>query len=485
MPKNANPEHHLWLMPALALVGAITAARLVLLWFNRMDLFVDEAQYWLWGQELALGYYSKPPMIGWVIRAVTDLAGSDAPFWVRLPAPLFHGATALILGAAAARLFGARAAVVVAAGYATLPMVALASILISTDTIMFPFLAAALLGYLHLLERGGAVTAALTGVALGLAFLSKYAAIYYLICAPLAAVALPAARPRVADALVVLALFGLVISPNILWNMQHGFTTLAHTLDNADWVRDPGARAGLHFGRLAEFLGAQFAVFGPVLFGGLIWLALRARQAGSARQFLLLFALPVIAVVCVQALLSKAYANWAAAAYLAGSVAVLPWLTGRWRAASFALNGAVALALPLLGVFADSLSYGPKDRLIAARHVGQAEMSRAIIDAARTEGLNAIVTGNRDLLADLFYTGRDSGLRFFALPPQGRAPHHYALKYPLPADLPGDVLFVDKSDTAPACAAGRAPLAAVSPERGAHRGKTWYFHRLPADCWAR
>jgi len=222
-----------------------------------------------------------------------------------------------------------------------------------------------------------------------------------------------------------------------------------------------------------------------VPFGGLIWMALRARQAGSARQFLLLFALPIIAIVCVQALLSKAYANWAAAAYLAGTVAVLPWLTWGWRVASFAINGAVALALPLLGVFADRLSYGDQDRLIAARHVGRAEMSRAIIDTARAEGLDAVVSDNRDLLADLFYTGRDSGLRFFALPPEGRAPHHYALKYPLPADMEGELLFVTRSATAPACAADSAAQATITPAQGAYRGKTWHLFRLPADCWAR
>ena len=485
MAKDAVPEPRGWLIPALALVAAITAARVALLWLNRMDLFVDEAQYWLWGQELALGYYSKPPMIGWVIRAATDLAGSDAPFWVRLPAPLFHAATALVLGGIAARLFDARAAVLVAAGYATLPMVSLASVLISTDTIMFPFLALALLGYLRLLERGGAGTAALTGIALGLAFLSKYAAIYYLICAILAVLFVRGARPRLVDALVVLALFGLVISPNILWNVQHGFTTLQHTLDNADWVRDPGARAGLNPDQLAGFLGAQFAVFGPVLFGGLIWLTLRAPQAGPERQFLLLFALPIIAIVCVQALLSKAYANWAAAAYLAGTVAVLPWLTRPWRVVSFMINGMVAVMLPLVGVYAESLSYGPQDRLVAARYLGRAEMSRAIIDAARAEGLETVVAANRDLLADLFYTGRDSGLRFFALPPEGRAPHHYALKYPLPADMEGELLFVTRSATAPACAADSAAQATITPAQGAYRGKTWHLFRLPADCWAR
>lgn len=475
------PEARGWALPALAIVGAITAARVLALWFNTMDLFVDEAQYWLWGQELAFGYYSKPPMIGWVIRAFTELAGSDAPFWVRLPAPLFHGATALILAAIAAPRFGRGAAVAVAAGYATLPMVALASILISTDTIMFPFLAAALWAYLRLLDRGGYGLAVLAGVALGLAFLSKYAAIYYLICAPLAALFLRGARPRLAEALILLAAFALTISPNIIWNLQNGLTTLEHTMDNADWVRDPGAKAGLHFDKLAEFLAGQFAVFGPVLFAGLIWLSLRARRAGAERQLMLFFALPVLAVVSIQAVLSQAYANWAAATYLAGTVAVLPWLTPLWRSLSFAINGAVALALPLVGVFADTLVLDGK--LVAARYVGRAELSRQIIDMAKDEELTIVVAQNRDVLADLFHTGRDSGLGFHAIPPEGRAPHHYALKFPLPAGLAGEVLYVDRSGILPACAAGIAPLTAITPDKGAHRGKTATLYRLPATCW--
>ena len=74
-------------------IAAITLYRIALLPLATADLFVDEAQYWLWGQELAWGYYSKPPLIGWVIRAVTDLAGSDGAFWIRAPGPVLHGIT--------------------------------------------------------------------------------------------------------------------------------------------------------------------------------------------------------------------------------------------------------------------------------------------------------------------------------------------------------------------------------------------------------
>ncbi|SIO48537.1 Dolichyl-phosphate-mannose-protein mannosyltransferase [Rhodovulum sp. ES.010] len=481
MPTAAAPERRGWLIPAAAAVLAITAARVGLLWFNRMDLFVDEAQYWLWGQELAFGYYSKPPMIAWVIRAVTDLAGSDAPFWVRLPAPLFHGATALILGWIAARLWGARAAVWVALGYVTLPLVAVGSILVSTDTIMFPVLALALGFWLIVLERGGRGWAIAAGAALGLAFLSKYAAIYYVICAALAALILPAARPRASAALAALAAFALVISPNVVWNIANGLTTVQHTLDNADWVRDPATRAGLNLAGLAEFLASQFAVFGPVLFAALVAMLLRARQADPSQRLMLVFSLPILVIVSAQALLSGAYANWAAAAYLAGTLGVLPWLSSRWRVASFAVNGTVALALPVLGVFADTSL--PGGRLPLERYVGLDEMTAEIVATARGSGHGIVVAEDRDLLADVFYSGRESGLTFHAVPPKGRAPHHYALKYPLPEDLAGEVLFATFG-AAPACAPGAAPIATIAPQRGAYRGDRVSLYAVPAGCWA-
>ena len=119
------PEARGWFGAALAAVVAVTAFRLVALWFDRTDLFVDESQYWLWGRNLDLGYYSKPPLIAWVIRSVTEAFGSDAPFFVRLPGAILHGVTALILGAVAARLVSARAAFWTALTYVTLPMAAL------------------------------------------------------------------------------------------------------------------------------------------------------------------------------------------------------------------------------------------------------------------------------------------------------------------------------------------------------------------------
>lgn len=481
-----RPDSRDWLAPALVAVGALTALRILALALTPMDLFVDEAQYWLWSQDPAFGYYSKPPLVAWVIRLSTLLGGSDAPFWIRLPGPLLHMATALILGAVAARLWNGRAALFTAAGFATLPMVAVASILISTDTVMFPFLAAALWFWLRAAESRGIAAALAAGACLGLAILGKYAGVYYLAGAVLAAVFVPAMRVRPAQAGAALLACGLAVAPNLIWNAANGFSTLNHTLDNADWVRDPGARSTVGLIDPALFLLEQFGVFGPVLFGVLVGLTLAAAR-GVARApvpLLLCLALPPLAVVTVQAFLADAYANWAASAYVAATVAVVPWLLARarrWLAVSFLINGAVCLALPLGAIFADRLSIGGD--LLFARYLGRAEMSRAIIDTARAEGLTTVTARNRDILADLFHTGRDSNLSFRAVVDPGPAPHHYALKFPLDPAAPGDVLYATTSPTAPACIGAAPPLRQITLAEGAWAGDRVTLWRVPAGCW--
>ena len=106
MPTGAPPDARAFAL-GLAGIALVTLWRLALLPFDARDLFVDEAQYWFWGQELAWGYYSKPPLIGWLMRLSTAI-GSDAPFWLRLPLPLIHAATAVVVALIGRRLYGDR-----------------------------------------------------------------------------------------------------------------------------------------------------------------------------------------------------------------------------------------------------------------------------------------------------------------------------------------------------------------------------------------
>jgi 4-amino-4-deoxy-L-arabinose transferase-like glycosyltransferase len=80
---------------------------LLYIWLTSFDLAPDEAYYWDWARHLALGYYSKPPLVAWVIALFTGLGG-DHPFFVRAGAVLFSLGSSLVLFYLGKSLFNAK-----------------------------------------------------------------------------------------------------------------------------------------------------------------------------------------------------------------------------------------------------------------------------------------------------------------------------------------------------------------------------------------
>jgi len=473
MSHPANRADAGWLRPALLLVAAVTALRLLALAFNRTDLFVDETQYWLWGQNLDFGYYSKPPLIAWLIRAVTELAGSDAAFWIRAPGSVLHGATALILAAVAARLAGARVAVWVAAAYVTAPFVAVGSLLMSTDTVMAPFYAAAVLLALRTSASRAPGDALAAGLCGGLAFLAKYVGVFLVPGLVLAALVSPLFRPGWRCALLMAAGFALAAAPNVLWNLSHDLTTVEHTLDNTGWLRDGAA---LHPGEMVKFLASQFAVAGPVLFAALLWAFARSRDA--AARGLLALALAPLLVVTVQALLAQAYANWAVASYFAGIIAAVLVLHPRWLWLSLAVNGAISVLLPVLTLLAPWPAPGGTPLL--ARYLGRVDLSRQILAIATRENL-PVVAERRDVLADLFHTGAGRDVIIYAPRPAGRPQNYYEQTFARPAVAEGPMIYVQAQ--APVCdGVPLAPLARLDTAGGAYQSQPLAAYLVPQDC---
>src|ERR1700756_1089409 len=134
-------------------VGAITMFRLLWLALQPADLFPDEAQYWVWSQKLALGYYSKPPLVAWLIALTTGLCG-DSEFAVRLSAPLLHAGAAVFVYSIGARLYDRRVGFWSALAYASLPGVSVSAFIISTDAPPLLFWAAALYAFIRAREEG-------------------------------------------------------------------------------------------------------------------------------------------------------------------------------------------------------------------------------------------------------------------------------------------------------------------------------------------
>ncbi|MBF9030556.1 glycosyl transferase [Rhodobacterales bacterium HKCCE3408] len=467
------------LVPGLVAILGLTVFRLGLLPLATTDLFVDETQYWQWGQALDWGYYSKPPLIGWLIRAVTDLAGSDSAFWIRMPGAVLHGATALLIVGAATEITGRTEAALCGIVYLTLPFVAVGSALMSTDTVLLPFFAAATWLWLRLARRPSVGEAFLLGLCLGLGIMAKYAGLYFAMGAAIGAL-LPAARVAKRDLGIAVLVAAAVVAPNIVWNLQNDLVTLTHTAENVDWVERESL--SLHPARAAEFFGSQFLVMGPVLFGAYLWAAWRGLRHGPWQaRWLVAMSAPILVLVLVQAVLSRAYANWAVTAFVAATLLTVPalWHRARWVLwAGLALNLAVTIALPVVVTQADRLMARDGERLLLRRYVGRAETSERILEVARTAGLGTIVSDHRDLLADLVYRARDGRATVRAVPVDGPPPHYYAQELPFEGDSPA--LFVTLNG-APPCEAVELPALQSGP---AYRDIPLQVYRVPADCWS-
>ena len=409
----------------LGFVGLLTAIRVAGLFLSPVELYPEEAQYWLWSRHLTFGYFSKPPMIAWAIWGMTHFGQGEA--FVRLVAPLAHGAAALMLARAGRRLYGGWTGFWAAVLYSLAPGVQLSAAVVATDCLVMAATALAVWSYAAWLTsedlRGRLGWAAALGAALGLGALSKYAILYVALGLLLHAAVSPGARRRwrPAEAALVAGLALLVVSPNLAWNAAHGFQTLAHTAHDAAWSHGgrPAPRPAhvdiLNARTAPGFLLSQLGVFGPVPFivlvGGAAVLAVR-RSGRPADVALGALAAPALVLILVQSLIARANANWAAVAYAPGALLVSAWLL-RWRAKGW-LGLAVASEAVLLLVFlAAAVSPAFANRLGAAnsfkRARGWEAVDAVVADEARRLGpssLSAIAVDDRFTFNSLAYYGR-------------------------------------------------------------------------------
>ena len=428
-----EPSARRYFRIALGAVAAVTAVRILLLTLSPLELYPDEAQYWWWAQSLDVGYFSKPPMIAWIIRGTTALLG-DSEWAIRFGAPLLHGLTALVVYAIGRFAFDSRIGLIGALAYTTAPGVAYSASLISSDIPLLLCWSVALLAFLRALDDEGWRWPIVCGIAVGLGLLSKYAMLYFLLGAAAAVLIDPRARafvlgPRGATAIAIAL---VIFAPNVWWNAQHGYPTMANAEADADW-----SEANFNPLTVLRFVLGQFGVFGPILMAALLAALWRlARSAIRSRTELVLagFCAPPLALMIVQSFIVSANANWAATAYISAFPLVANelgrWWHGRALWMSFAINGAAMLVLwsVLLDPFvADELGLGNAFK----RQEGWWVLGRRVVQAATHDKFDSVASDNRSLTAELLYYARPLPVPIKAWSPTPRPHNHFQMTMPL------------------------------------------------------
>ena len=438
-----------WAALTLVVLLAVLALRLAVIALEPFPVHFDEAQYWAYGQALDWGYFSKPPLVAWLVRAVTEVGG-DSLFALRLVSPLAHALTAWLIFLTGRRLWDGRSGFWAAAGYTAAPGVGLSAMILSSDPVMMAFWAAALYAMVRAAESEGRLWWGVLGVLIGAGLLAKYTMLAFALGA--LGYGLFAARERNwAGTAIAAAAALLVVSPNLVWNAANGFVTLAHVAGDAD----PG-RGYFHLVEAAEFVGVQFAVIGPVFMAAIL-LALKNRSAWRDDWGMRLVAwqtVPLLAAMTGLAFLTRARANWAAPAYIGGALLAARWLV--------TAGGAPALRAQLGVGIAASLALWT----VAGLYAGQAEELTLRLDPFRQmrisqpycelvlgtmdeEGSEVLLSDNRRRLSECMFYG---GLGWDAVAiwnPDGRPGNHHELVAALrPGDQRQMLLVVERGAAA-------------------------------------
>jgi hypothetical protein len=335
-------------LAALLILGATLGRCAYLLSACPFDLAPDEAHYWDWSRHLDWSYYSKGPLVAWLIGASDRLLGETVSRWsgtataaVRLPAVLCGGLLLLALYCLTVQVWRRESlACGVVALALTLPVVGAGALLMTIDA---PYTCcwawALVLGHAALFGgRRWAWPAA--GLLVGLGFLAKYTMVLWLLSLALFLLTTPRQwhwlrRPGPWLLLGVAALLSL---PVLCWNAAHDWVSVRH-ISGLAGLKATGWR---WWGPLV-FVGTQAALLLGVWF--LLWLQAMGAQApwrtaADERRYLWWMSAVTFLVFAGFALKTGGgEPNWPVTAYLSGLVLAAGWLweqgglsgrRGRW-----------------------------------------------------------------------------------------------------------------------------------------------------------
>lgn len=459
------------------IVLTVVLVRLAVVVLTPLDLFYDEAQYWFWSQDLALGYFSKPPLIAWIIAGATSLCGNSEAC-VRAPAPLFHGLTTLLIFGLAASIYPARTAFLAALGYLFAIGVAASSLLISTDVPLLTCWIIALWAFTRYVQTPGYTAAIIMGLAIAFGLNAKYAMIYFPLCVLLYLVFVSCNRNLLGHVSLwlglIIGMLGFV--PNLIWNMEHDFITFAHTGENITGI-GAGFSLALDPLSLLEFFGSQFGVAGPILFAAFLWILIRnwRSRARYADDFLLFFCLPIFVILGAQALQSSANYNWAATAFPALIIVATAILIEKGRIAWVKANLFVCMACSLLlaaGSLA-ALAVQPDNPIVAQTNLedmfGWAEHAEVLDRRLDRLEPDVIVTVGRRYSAGFAYYLRHREEPQRALRQDGAAPrNHFEFIAPWSGPEAGErAVIISPGNVAPVT--GARLVAVVEADDGTAR----------------
>jgi len=277
-----------------------------------VGLGVDEAHYVLYGLNLDLSYFDHPPLVGWVEFVSTSVFGTSE-FGARLPAILIGFFVSIFIYKLIYSINQNQkeAFLGVLALHASFLFNAL-FIMLMPDTLLFLLIIPIIFTVIEL-EKTNSLASWLTlGILLGLAGLSKYTAVlfvipiilYFIIKKEYGFLYTPKMIPA-----ILIALF--IISPVLIWNIQNNWISFTYQSEHV-----VGAKS-IDWEAFFKSLLAQFGAYNPFLMPlAYFGLAKSLKSKNNTIFLTALFGLTLITFFIYASLYKEALPHWSALFYM-------------------------------------------------------------------------------------------------------------------------------------------------------------------------
>lgn len=406
----------------ILLLLAVTCTRIALQLFTPLNLSPDEAHYWEWSRRLDWSYYSKGPVVAWLIALGTTVWG-DTQWGVRFPALL--NATALMVGMywfLAKNIDTHIAFWSVALLHSGVFFFSLGLGMTTDAPCLFAWFLALVFAYGATFSKEPFNSWQWAGMFAGIAALSKYTAVIIFPAFFLTFLVVPTLRSQLCKpsfwlgwGMSIIALF-----PVIFWNYRHGWVNFLHNSNHL--IPQNGSRLRAEH-ILEVFLACAFMV-GPLLvcvLAHFIWNNMGLRMPRHYPQnilaricFFLIPGLCLVGVCLAVALQKRVYPNWIAPAFLYLTIAsAFAWkhtdrnlnTYQKWVKAGLILNSSVVI-VGITGVL--GFTWGlPPSRLPTKKLIGWRELGAAVGTLTKNLGNTRlpIVADSYEVASELaFYT---------------------------------------------------------------------------------
>lgn len=309
----------------------ILIGRLYYISYGPLELSGDEAHYWEWSRRPDLSYYSKGPLIAYLI-GITSSIGGNTELAVRFLAPFFLFFSSILIYRLAKELYNdLMVAVLSGLLLQFVPLFAAYGVIMTIDSPFIFFWALSLYLFIMALDSGRTVLWICLGVSIGLGMLAKYSMAFFFISGLIYLILDKERRALLKSPMPYLTLlFSLIVfSPVVIWNVKNSFVTFRHTAGHIGVYEGFGLRPKYFF----EFIGSQLGVITPLFFMAIIMAVSNSflkNNLSTRERFLLSFSLPEIAFFLFKSLQAKVQANWALIAYHTLFIFTSAWFVKNW-----------------------------------------------------------------------------------------------------------------------------------------------------------